>query len=243
MRIDTQQQAIQDRTNYGYRRALRVAGKLHRGRNLLTVGDRYGKLTMLPAESMKRIDGVTHYECECDCGTKIYLRTYEVLARRTLDEGCATDDCPLTTLAGKRWLNPKFSLRQQWAFYLYTDPFNVDNKWGGCMFRNEKIKTERIGLKKFMTFAHKLVDIRRAKVWIRKIETTLPFTEDNVKISVRKPAAMFETPWAYMYDGNEYHTHGDIATLLNTNINTVMQERMKYFYSFDAYCSLVALTT
>lgn len=243
MHIDTQRKAIQDKTNYGYRIAIRRAGKVHRGRSLLTPGGSYGKLTLLPMTSMRRIDGYAHYECECECGMRVYLQTHEILARGILEEGCATDDCPVTTLAGKRWLNPEFSLRQQWAYYIYTNPFDVDNKWGGCMFSNEKIKTERVGLKKFMAFTRRLLDPRQAKMWISKIEPALPLTKDNVKAISLKPTGMFENPWAYMFDGNEYYTHGDIAALVNTDINTVMHERMKYFFSFDAYCSLVSLTT
>ncbi len=230
---------ISNKNNTQYREALREASAIHSSAGVLIVGNSYGRLTLLKG-SKKRINGILHSPCLCECGETVYLQAYEVWAREALHEGCATELCGATTLEGKRWLNINLSLKQQWAYYLYTNPFDIDPKWGGNFVREDKVRDERQSVRTFITYTKKLIDHKQGKIWIRKKEQSVPLIEGNLVASSRKPTYMFKHPWQYMSNGEEFFTNGDISAMLGLPIGLVMQNRAKHFFSFDAYCALLS---
>lgn len=203
----------------------------------LTTDTYHGKLFVVDRHS-RMIHGFKHYLCHCRCGHELLLQAYEIRAREKLNEGCAASHCHCTTLEGKRWLNIELSLSHQWAYYLYTNPFDVDQNWSGCMLPSAPIRSEEAGLRAFLAYARRLVNHRKGKIWLCKKRQSAPFQAGNLYATTSRPSRLFAMPWDYMFDGSEYRTHRAIATHLQLPPSLIMEVRVRHLLSFPAYLEL-----
>lgn len=89
-------------------------------KSTITIGKKFGKLTVLEQSKLKRPNGATIYKCLCDCGNISYVDVYSLQNGNTKSCGCLTK-----SQGGKTTINKR--LHHCWCD-MKSRCYNKDNK-------------------------------------------------------------------------------------------------------------------
>ena len=204
---------------------------LEKKRQRLPKQTRYGKVELL-GWAERRVKGRTLHRCQCLCGHSGFFTSHRLHLSRMLDEGCAQDGCFATSQVGKYWLNSEYSLRRQWAHYLFSNPFEVDPAWGGQMYPGVALVDEAEAFKAFWKHVKPQLCPRRGKLWLRKQVEGAPLMEGNISISVRPPVNL--PVWGFINFGGSFVDYGSIASLIRVKKELLHAVHLSSTFSADA---------
>lgn len=205
-----------------------IAWLINQKRSRLPRQPTYGRVHLLEWARHRTSRGYQHY-CECPCGFVGLLDSPALRLSRKLDEGCLRWDCTATSQATKLWFNAKFSMRRQWANYLFSNPFNVDQVWGGQLYPGTALVGEEQAFHNFWEFVQPQIDIYAGSTWVMKLDRRLPLVEGNVVI--RRVAPKYFGRWNFLNFGGAFLDYKTVASMLLVRPEMIAAVHERELYS------------
>lgn len=167
-------------------------------------GDRYGRLTLVKHGENR--DGLTTWECECDCGNTVNVKTRDLRKGDTKSCGCLFEDTPKQTpqmkKARKFYTDRNYADETHEALIRKRDQIHAHNQSGvrGVHLRRNGKYEAVINFKKKRYSLGKFDDLKTAAAVRHAAEYLVydAYLEDGLDIQYKTAADLRDACWRFI---------------------------------------------